>query len=81
MDQWINCRVFYLYKRILVCHKGVFNGSDSSSSNSILPSQKRNPLLFITISISIVITVVVGVVKVNRSARAYPPILLIHIWK
>ena len=81
MDQWTKSYMLYLYKRVLVCYKGVFNGSDSSSSNCILPSQKRDPLLFIIVSISIVITVVVGVVKVNWSARADSPFLFIHIWK
>ena len=51
----------YLHKRILVGHERVFNCSNSSSSDCILPSQKRHPLFFIILIIigSAVITVVI----------------------
>ena len=76
MDQWFSFDMFlYLYKRILVCYKGVFNGADSTSSDCILPSQERHPFLIIIISI---VTIVIGVVKVDWSAWLYPP-LIIHI--
>ena len=74
---YCNKGIFYLHKRILVCYKGVFNGSHSTSSDCILPSQERHPFLLIIISI---VTVVIGVVKVNWSAWSYPS-LIIHIWK
>ena len=71
---------FYLYKRILVSYKGVFNGSNSSPSDCILSSKKRHPLLLIIFDISIVVTIVVGVFKIDWPPRSYPS-SLIHIWK